>query len=248
MSESWGAAVLGTTASVLFVLSHVPQIVALRHGAHVPSALMFGMQLVSGGLWIVYGWLEQAYTILVFGSLSTVFRLVILGCLAPDRRRALVLMGGGRLPAASWHVFARRVPRWTRVHVVAHAEDGAAAARTAVWALRGQGCWATHCTDLATLRGPVGAIWFTGGDTSTLVGALAGAKVRREDLQRCPLVGGTSAGAHALARMGLLSFSLSTHGRTRGDVALDEGAVMVLEDDAIAEVHGRVRVAGVKRE
>ena len=34
-----------------------------------------------------------------------------------------------------------------------------------------------------------------------------------------------------------------THGAKKGDVQLDEGAVVVMEGDVIVQVHGRVRVA-----
>jgi uncharacterized protein with PQ loop repeat len=81
MPESPVATALGVVASALFVVSHVPQVVALWRGTHVPSPSMFVLQFVSGTIWIAYGLLESATTILAFGSLTTVFRVLILGML-----------------------------------------------------------------------------------------------------------------------------------------------------------------------
>lgn len=88
--EGVAAVVIGSTASVLFVVSHVPQVWDLWHRRNMPSPSMFCIQFVSGVLWIAYGTLENATTILVFGSLSTFFRVVILGLIlaSPSSRDA----------------------------------------------------------------------------------------------------------------------------------------------------------------
>jgi uncharacterized protein with PQ loop repeat len=89
MAESAIAAILGGSASVLFVASHVPQVVRLVRGpAEGVSAGMFTVQLVSGVLWVAYGLLQRATSILVFGALSTAMRLLILGLLAARRGEA----------------------------------------------------------------------------------------------------------------------------------------------------------------
>lgn len=103
---------LGTAASVLFVSSHLPQLILLlrgRPGAQQRlSSHMVGLQLVSGILWIAYGAIENALTVLVFASLSTAFRLVILSltaarrALSPTAHRVTVLAGGGELGVDVW--------------------------------------------------------------------------------------------------------------------------------------------------
>ena len=229
MSESSAAFALGTTASILFVVSHIPQLCRRAPSDDVSVSLLL-LQFVSGILWIVYGVLESTISILVFGALSTVFCCLLLVRLVCVVRRAssftLVLAGGGRLPSAVWRRMSGRVVvvPWAKDDPVA----GERAARRALWL---HGCRPARVDELATTR----AIWFTGGCARRLRRRVDQSPELRAALARIArsggVVGGTSAGAVVLAQMGLFPRSVCTHGNEcPGACSLDEGTALVVTD------------------
>lgn len=242
---------LGTLASVLFVVSYVPQIRAIGDGDTTSvSRHMFALQLVSGAIWIAYGGVERSTSILAFGILSTTLRLVILRALLcggrGGRREAggtVVLAGGGALPSSVWRCVATGAAG-REVVVVAWAEEDAARAAAKEREARRRLWWAGCRTTTDTSRlARAEAVWFVGGNTTRLLRRLdempGGRRALCRIVQQGGMVGGTSAGAIALgsAGVGLVPWHVCAHARRAGDYCLDEGTAVVLVD-------GRMRTVG----
>lgn len=244
MQESDVGVGVGMTASCLFVVSHAPQIYGLaRRKRNTLSSHMVALQLMSGLLWIVYGVVEGAVSVLLFSSLSTVMRVAVLwfarGRAAGEGSRVTVLFGGGSLTTC--HMYLRHVPFGASVCVVGDASTGdecdATMRRLRVrtrFVSTYRGTW----SDLATAR----AVWICGGDTDRVVAAL---RPHSRALLACPLVGGTSAGAIAVARCGRANLcDVGVHGvRVRAGPSLSEDAAVCLVEDVVVEVAGDVRLA-----
>ena len=234
------AAVLGTSASVLFVLSHIPQIRILlrKDRTALPSAHMFLVQLVSGGIWIAYGIVQNVTTIVLFGIISTTFRVIILSVLYFMKHErtdtpTFFLLGGGVPNERMCHAFSRYLPSWTTI-VVIGTDD-----RSTVSAFRSIGCHAVSGD--ASMLATASAVWLTNGDTQALMKKLDG--VTRDQLRQCATkgaVGGSSAGVSALHQKQCIPFQVATHGRRSKHFSIDDGCCLVLRGKDLVEVIGRV--------
>lgn len=246
---------LGLSASVLFVVSYVPQLCLLWEGDHSGvSPGMFVLQLVSGGVWITYGIVERSASVVLFGALSTLFRLAILGSLLRHRtasagaRGTVVLAGGGALPYSVWRAVAAAA-RGTTVVVVSWAkEDPVEAeveARRACRRLWWAGCRAT--SDASRWRS-ASAIWMTGGSAAHLlkrVRATPGfAKKLSELRDEGGFVGGTSAGAIVLGAkgggLGIVPWDVCAHASRNAGAA----TLCLTESTAALVSAGVVRTVG----
>lgn len=79
---------IGYTASGVYVVSMLPQLHTLMSGKYDTTAIssgMFVLQLISGVLWMVYGFLNDNMPVWIFGIFATGIRILILLYLIRDR-------------------------------------------------------------------------------------------------------------------------------------------------------------------
>lgn len=240
---------LGVLASTLFVVSYVPQVTKLLSSSETPSLLMFAVQLVSGGLWIAYGHILSLTSILVFGVLSTTFRIAVLVLVLCRRRRDaedyILLAGGGDLPVSVWSEFARRVPIMSSVLVVSDATTDVHAKkeveRAAARGLILSGCRPVLGTVKDIRR--FSCVWFNGGNADVLIANMRKEGVGVEELKRIStsgILGGTSAGVETIRRFGMLPFHVSVHGKASNDITLHDGSCVVLSGNRLTSLSGVV--------
>ena len=246
--ETTAGFVLGILASVIFVFSYIPQLRSIgRSDTTSISIGMFALQLLSGGIWITYGIIEKSVSVILFGVLSTIFRLWILRyllCGTPQKRGCVMLAGGGDLPNSIWRTIAAS-SNHSKVLVLSWAEENPEVAKAKELQARRQLWWVgcsvtTDVTKAATSR----AIWMTGGSSRRLIRKLdENPQVKRRLLElpsQGGLVGGTSAGAIALGAkgIGLVPIDVCVHATRKS------AAYCIEEQSALVITEGVMRTVG----
>lgn len=238
---------LGIAASIVFVISYIPQLRSLDNSDKTSLSMsMFALQLLSGGIWTTYGIIEKSVSVILFGALATILRLWILRsllCGAP-RSGCVILAGGGDLPNSIWQRVAASSNR-SRVLVLSWAEENPKVAKEKEEQARRRLWWAgctvtTDVTKASTSR----AIWMTGGSSSRLIKKLdQNPQVKRRLLElpgQGGFVGGTSAGAVALGTrgIGLVPFDVCVHATQRS------ATYCINEQSALVIAQGVMRTVG----